>query len=56
MCQQGVQHLLIMGVHTNMCVLNWSFAIKQMVRWGVALWISCSSPVSCLTTPLNDDG
>jgi hypothetical protein len=24
-----------MGVHTNMCVLNRSFAIKQMVRWGV---------------------
>ena len=24
-----------MGVHTNMCVLGRSFAIKQMVRWGV---------------------
>ena len=24
-----------MGVHTNMCVLRRSFAIKQMVRWGV---------------------
>jgi hypothetical protein len=24
-----------MGVHTNMCVLNRSFAIKQMVRWGI---------------------
>ena len=23
-----------MGVHTNMCVLNRTFAIKQMVRWG----------------------
>jgi hypothetical protein len=22
-------------VHTNYCVLNRSFAIKQMVRWGV---------------------
>lgn len=30
-----VRHLAIMGVHTNMCVLNRSFAIKQMVRWGV---------------------
>ena len=30
-----VQQVLIMGVHTNMCVLNRSFAIKQMVRWGV---------------------
>ena len=24
-----------MGVHTNMCVQHRSFAIKQMVRWGV---------------------
>lgn len=33
--QQAIEQLLIMGVHTNMCVLNRSFAIKQMVRWGV---------------------
>jgi len=33
--QQGLQHVLMMGVHTNMCVLNRSFGIKQMVRWGV---------------------
>jgi nicotinamidase-related amidase len=32
---QGIGHMLLMGVHTNMCVLNRSFAIKQMVRWGV---------------------
>ncbi len=30
----GCEMLLIMGVHTNMCVLNRSFAIKQMVRRG----------------------
>ena len=30
----GIERLLLMGVHTNMCVLNRSFAIKQMVRWG----------------------
>jgi hypothetical protein len=24
-----------MGVHTNMCILNRSFAIKQMVRWDM---------------------
>ena len=29
-----IDHLLIAGVHTNMCVLNRTFAIKQMVRWG----------------------
>jgi nicotinamidase-related amidase len=33
--EQGVRTLLVMGVHTNMCVLNRSFAIKQMTRWGV---------------------
>jgi hypothetical protein len=33
--QQGIEQLIIMGVHTNMCVLNRSFAIKQMVRWGM---------------------
>ena len=32
-----VEQLLIMGVHTNMCILNRSFAIKQMVRWGVPI-------------------
>ena len=24
-----------MGVHTNMCILNRTFSIKQMVRWGM---------------------
>lgn len=33
--QHAIELLLIMGVHTNMCVLNRTFAIKQMVRWGV---------------------
>ncbi len=33
--QRGIKSLLVMGVHTNMCVLNRSFAIKQMTRWGV---------------------
>lgn len=33
--QYGIEMLLIMGVHTNMCVLNRSFGIKQMARWGV---------------------
>jgi nicotinamidase-related amidase len=32
---RALSQLLIMGVHTNMCILNRSFAIKQMVRWGV---------------------
>ena len=27
--------VLIMGVHTNMCLLNRSFGIKALVKWGV---------------------
>ena len=33
--QLGVKNLVLMGVHTNMCVLGRSFAIKPMTRWGV---------------------
>lgn len=32
--QRNIRNVIIMGVHTNMCVLGRSFAIKQMVRWG----------------------
>jgi nicotinamidase-related amidase len=32
---KGIDTLLVMGVHTNMCILNRSFAIRQMSRWGV---------------------
>jgi len=35
--QHGIRQVLIMGVHTNMCILNRSFGIKQLVRWGVAV-------------------
>lgn len=31
---KGIKNLIFAGVHTNMCVLNRPFAIKQMVRWG----------------------
>jgi len=33
--QKGIHTLFLMGVHTNMCVLNRTFAIKQMSRWGI---------------------
>jgi len=33
--QENIRNLLVMGVHTNMCVLNRTFAIKQMTRWGI---------------------
>lgn len=33
--KRGIKNLLIMGVHTNMCICNRSFAIKQMTKWGI---------------------
>ena len=33
--QHGLKHVIMVGVHTNMCVLNRTFGVKQMVRWGV---------------------
>jgi nicotinamidase-related amidase len=33
--ERGITTLLVMGVHTNMCVLHRSFAIKNMTRRGV---------------------
>jgi len=35
MQHKGIDRMLILGVHTNMCVLHRTFAIKQMVRWGI---------------------
>jgi nicotinamidase-related amidase len=32
---RGITHVLIAGVHANMCILNRSFAIKQMTKWGI---------------------
>lgn len=32
---RNATHLFVMGVHTNMCILNRTFAIKQMTRWGI---------------------
>ena len=35
MQHREIDKMLIMGVHTNMCVLHRTFAIKQMTRWGI---------------------
>jgi nicotinamidase-related amidase len=32
---RGIRNVLILGVHTNMCILNRSFAIKAMAERGV---------------------
>ena len=35
-CQaQGIRNVVLMGVHTNMCVLGRSFGIRQMVKLGM---------------------
>lgn len=33
--QRGIDNLIVMGVHTNMCVLGRPFGIRQMTRWGI---------------------
>lgn len=33
--ERRIGNLLLMGVHTNMCILDRSFGIKQMTRWGI---------------------
>lgn len=33
--QRGIHTVFIMGVHANMCILNRSFAIRQLSKWGL---------------------
>lgn len=33
--QHGIDTVFYMGVHANMCILNRSFGIRQMARWGI---------------------
>jgi nicotinamidase-related amidase len=33
--QHGITTVLMMGVHANMCILNRSFGIRQLTKWGV---------------------
>jgi len=39
MAEKKIDTLIVMGVHTNMCVLNRTFAIKQMVKWGKSVFL-----------------
>jgi len=32
---RSIETLLFVGVHANMCILNRTFGIRQMTRWGV---------------------
>lgn len=38
--KHATQHVIIFGVHTNMCILHRTFGIKQMVRWGVNMTLA----------------
>jgi nicotinamidase-related amidase len=33
--QRGIDTVFYMGVHANMCILNRSFGIRQLTRWGI---------------------
>jgi len=33
--ERRIRQVIMVGVHTNMCILNRSFGIKQLVRWPV---------------------
>jgi nicotinamidase-related amidase len=33
--QRGIDTVFYMGVHANMCILNRTFGIRQMSRWGI---------------------
>jgi len=34
LAERGIQNVILMGVHLNMCVLGRPFAIRQMVQQG----------------------
>lgn len=36
----GIKNVILMGVHANMCVLNRSFGIRQMARWGFRVFLA----------------
>jgi hypothetical protein len=41
--EHGIDTVFYMGVHANMCILNRSFGIRQMARWGfIASWCATS--------------
>lgn len=32
--EHHIDTILYMGVHANMCILNRTFGVRQMTRWG----------------------
>jgi hypothetical protein len=49
--RRGIKNVLYTGVHTNFCILNRTFGIRQMTRWGVACFL-----VRDLTDSMYDPG
>lgn len=37
---EGRQNVLMMGVHTNMCVLGRSFGIRRLIGWGFSVLLA----------------
>ena len=33
--ERGIDTVMMMGVHANMCILNRSFGIRQLTKWGI---------------------
>ena len=33
--EHGIDTVMMMGVHANMCILNRSFGIRQLTKWGI---------------------
>ncbi len=33
--QRGIDTVLMMGVHANMCILKRTFGIRQLTKWGI---------------------
>lgn len=33
--ERGINTVMMMGVHANMCILNRSFGIRQLTAWGI---------------------
>jgi hypothetical protein len=43
--QEAIDKLVLMGVHTNICILNRGFGARQMTRLGFEV-ITTASPLS----------
>ena len=50
MAERGIRQVLIVGVHTNMCVLNRTFAIKSLVVHGMPVAL-VRDLTDAITTP-----